>query len=101
MAYLDRADCVVRIKNRLNRPSSDTAFTRSVADDVILEFMTDAQDEITKAIATFIPDAMISVPTALTTADAGYTYTFGTDVDTAAVFPLGHFQVFSTRADIP
>lgn len=101
MAYLDRADCLLRIKDRLNRPVADTAFTVSATDDVLLRMMTEAQDEITKLIATYIPDAMISAPTALVTADAGKTYTFGTDADAANYFPLGHFMVFATRADIP
>lgn len=101
MAYLDSADIIRRVKLRLNRPSSDTAFTISTADDVLYDFASEEQDEITKLCATFIPDALLTAPTALTTADSGLTYTFGTDVDTAAIFALGHFQVFAVRADIP
>lgn len=101
MAYLDRADCILRIKDRLNRPATDTAFTISATDDVLLRMMTESQDEITKLIATYIPDAMITAPTAMTTADSGKTYTFGADVDTANYFPLGFFCVYATRSDIP
>lgn len=101
MAYLDRADCILRLKDRLNRPSTDSAFTVSATDDVWLRFMTEANDELTKLIAAFVPDAMIGVPTALVTADSGKTYTFGTDVDSANVFPLGFVNIYDTRNDIP
>lgn len=101
MAYLDRADCIQRVKNRLNRPTTDSAFTRSGTDDVILEFMSEAQERVTKMIATYIPDVMVTAPTALTTADSGLTYTFGTDADTANKFPMGHFSVYAARSDIP
>lgn len=101
MAYLDSADIIRRAKLRLNRPASDTAFTASVADDILYDFATEEQDELTKLCATFIPDALLTAPTALTSADGGYTYTFGTDTDSANIFALGHFQVFSVRADIP
>lgn len=101
MAYLDRADIILRVKDRLNRPTTDSAFTIAATDDVWLRFMTEAQDDVTKMIATYIPDAMISVPTALVTADSGITYTFGTDTDSANYFPLGHFSVYASRSDIP
>lgn len=101
MAYLDSADIARRVNLRLNRPASDSAFTVSVTNDVIYDFATEEQDEITKLCASFIPDALVTVPTALSTADLGKTYTFGTDVDTAQIFALGHFEVFAVRADIP
>lgn len=101
MAYLDRADCLVRAKNRLNRPATDTAFTRSATDDIWLDFMTEANDELTKLIATFIPDIMVGSPLALSTADSGKTYTFGTDIDSANVFPLGWFSIFESRESMP
>lgn len=63
--------------------------------------MTEANDEITKLIATYIPDAAISVPTALVTADGGKTYTFGVDADANAYFPLGWFNVYAERVNIP
>lgn len=101
IAFLDSADCTRRIKIRLNRPTTDQAFTVTTTDDVIYDFLSEAQDRVTKLVATFIPDAMWTVPTAITSADSGKTYTFGTDVDTAAIFALGHYRVYATRADIP
>ena len=101
MALYDSADCARRIKVRLNRPTTDRIFTVTTADDVIYDALTEAQDRITKLIATYIPDGLWTVPTALTTADSGKTYTFGTDVDAAAIFALGHFHVYPDRAAIP
>lgn len=101
MTYLNTADCVRRMKVGLNRPATDGAFTVTTADDVLYDALTEAQDAMTKLIATYIPDCMISDPTAMVTADSGKTYTFGTDVDSARYFPLGNFSVFATRADIP
>lgn len=101
MAYLDSADCLLRVKNRLNRPTSDEAFTRSSTDDIAYSAMTEANDELIKKIAVFIPDAMVTAPTLLTSADSGKTYTFGTDADAAAIFALGHFAIYENLESIP
>lgn len=99
MAYLDDADCLARVQLRLKRPASDELF--DAAGVTIYSFMTDAQDEIAKKIATFFPDAMLTAPTALVTSDGGFTWTFGTDVDGASIFALGLFHVYSELAAIP
>ncbi len=101
MAYLDKADLIRRLKVRLNRPTTDTAFTVSTTDDVLYDALTEAQDLMTKWIATFVPDVMSLAPVALSTADSGATYTFGTDADSANKFPLGFFSIFAARVDIP
>jgi hypothetical protein len=101
MAYLDSADIVRRAKLRLNRPATDEAFTATTADDVLYDFATEEQDEITKLLAVYVPDALWTVPTALTSSDGGYTYGFGTDTDGAAIFALGRFHVYEARTHIP
>lgn len=101
MAYLDRTDLIRRLKVRLNRPATDAAFTVTSTDDAYDDALTEAQDELTKLIATYIPDVMTLAPTSLTSSDGGYLYTFGADADTANKFALGFFSVFATRADIP
>jgi hypothetical protein len=101
MALYDSADCAQRVLTRLNRPSTDEAFTRSTTNDVLYELLTEAQDRLCKLIAVYTPDAMWTVPTALSSADAGYTYTFGTDADSASIFALGQFRIYSSREDIP
>lgn len=101
MAYLDAADCAVRVKNRLNRPTSEQAYTRSTTDDVLYEMMTEANDHIVKRIATFIPDAMISAPVELVSTDSGKTYDFPDDADSNAAFALGHFKLYENQESIP
>lgn len=101
MALYDTADMVVRVKLRLNRPSTDEMFTLSVADDVIHYALTDQQDEEIKYIAARCPGAMNLGPTQMTTADSGATFTFGTDADNAAIIALGHFEIYATAADYP
>lgn len=101
MAYLDAADCAVRVKNRLNRPTSEQAYTRSTTDDVLYEMMTEANDHIVKRIATFIPDAMISAPVELVSTDSGKTYDFPDDADSNPAFLLGHFKLYENRESIP
>ena len=101
MALFDSADIIRRVKLKLNRPATDTAFTVLVADDVLYDFGTEEQDEITKLCAAFIPDALITAPTALTSSDSGLTYTFANDADSAPLFAFGHYRVYPTRADIP
>jgi hypothetical protein len=101
MAYLDSADIVRRIKIRLNRPTTDQAFTVTSTDDVLYDFATEAQDRIVKLLATFAPDAMWTVPTAMVTSDSGATFTVGTDVDSATIFAIGHYKVYAQRSNIP
>lgn len=101
MAFLDSADIVRRIKLRLNRPTTDQAFTVTTTDDVLYDFATEAQDRVVKLLATFAPDAMWTAPTALSTADSGKTFTFGTDVDAASIFAMGHYRVYDSRSAIP
>ena len=84
MSYLDRADLIRRAKVRLGRPTSDNAFTVTTTDDVYDDCATEAQDHLIKMLGVYVPDSVWPVPTLLTTADSGYTYTFGTDTDSAA-----------------
>lgn len=101
MALFDSADCAQRVKNRLNRPATDSAFTRSAADDVLYEMLTEAQLRVNRLVAIYSPDALWTVPTALTTSDSGATYTFGVDTDSDAVLARGHFVVYESREHIP
>lgn len=101
MALFDSSDLVRRCKLRLNRPTTDQAFTVTTADDVYYDFLGEAQDRINRLIATFVPDALWTVPTAMTAGSGNKTYTFGTDLDSAAIFALGHYRLYESRSDIP
>lgn len=101
LAYLESADLVRRAKIRLARPTTDAAFTSSVADDVWYDCASEAQSRVNLDLATYIPDVTHTVPTALTSEDGGYTYGFGDDTDSEAIFALGQFSVYAARSDIP
>lgn len=101
MALYSSADCVLRVKKRLNRPATDEVFTYSTADDVIYDALTDAQAQLIDRLAAIVPDAVLGDPLLLTSADGGKTYTFGADVDTASVFPMGHYKLYASLSDIP
>ena len=77
------------------------AFTESTTDDVWYDFGTEAQDRVSRMLGLYVPDALWTVPTELSSADSGYTYTFGTDVDSEAIFAFGHFQLFENQESIP
>lgn len=101
MSFLDSADIVARAKLRLARPSTDAAFTVSTTDDAWYSFASDAQRRVNTQLAIYVPDAVWTVPTELSSSDSGYTYTFGTDVDTEAIFALGHFKLYENQESIP
>lgn len=58
-----------------NRPSTD----ESITDAQWYVALTEAQARTCQKLAFAHPEAMLSAPTLLTTADSGLTYTFGTD----------------------
>lgn len=74
MAYLDSADLLARCKALAQRPSTD----EDMSDAQWYSFLTEAQDYWTKVLAQHDPKLLAGAPTALTTSDSGYTYTFGT-----------------------
>lgn len=101
MALYDYAALKRALKRRMGRPTTDEAFTVTTADDVYDDILTEAQTRLNQLLGLFVPDAIWTVPTALTSADGGLTYSFGTDTDGAAIFAFGHFQLFEKRSDIP
>ena len=74
MAYLDSADLLARCKALAQRPTTD----EDMSDAQWYSFLTEAQDYWTKVLAQHDPKRLSGAPTALTTSDSGYTYTFGT-----------------------
>ena len=74
MAYLDSADLLARCKALAQRPTTD----EDMSDAQWYSFLTEAQDYWTKVLAQHDPKLLSGAPTALTTSDSGYTYTFGT-----------------------
>ena len=101
MSLWDSDDLVRRGKLRLARPSTDSAFTVSTTDDVWFDFATEAQDRVNRMLGIYVPDALWTVPTELSSDDGGKTYHFGTDVDSESIFAFGHFKLFENRESIP
>src|SRR5690349_18963112 len=95
------ADLLRRCKVKINRPATDEAFTVTVTDDVWYDLLTEAQEHVMGVLAATVPDAMYNSLTALTTADSGATFTFGTDVDGDNIFPYGHFEVYPNANSYP
>lgn len=101
MALWDSSDLVSRAKRRLNRPSTDEAFTESTTDDIWYAFGTESQDRVNELLAIYAPEAVWTVPTEISSDDSGETYHFGNDTDSEAIFAFGHFKLFENEESIP
>lgn len=91
MATWDSADLLSRVRRYINRPTDDELVT----DAFVYALLTEAQTEVLAEIATLAPLAQMGAPVLLTTTDSGVTYTFGTDANGHAVFPLA-CEVYGT-----
>lgn len=74
MAYLDAADLLADCKSLAQRPATDEDMT----DALWYGHLTKAQDRVVRMILNLFPDVLLTVPTLLSTADSGLTYTFPT-----------------------
>lgn len=97
MASFDSADLLSRLRREIRQPSG-TVFP---ADADLYVLLGEAQIKVMLDFDRIVPRANIGVPTLMTTADAGYTYTFGTDGDGNALFPLGAVMVYRQQTDVP
>lgn len=61
--------------------------------DRVYTWLADAQESVFAELAPIVPGAFVGVPTQLSTADGGVTYTYGTDV-----YPFGHVEVFAVES---
>src|ERR1700730_6964824 len=77
------------------RPSAD-----AITDTVKYGLLADAQDAVMSRIAAICGKQQNQAPTAMSTADGGYTWTFGTDGNGYALYPLGA-RVYPTLTSIP
>jgi hypothetical protein len=90
MSYLDSADCLARCKMLARRPTTD----EEMSDANWYSFLTEAQDYWVRVIAQHAPNLLCGVPTALTTADSGLTYTFST-------VPIAVLEVTTAKGGLP
>jgi hypothetical protein len=97
MARYDSADLLSRLKLVLNRPATDEA----LADADLYSFMGMAEEHVARYLASVCPEPMYGSLTALTTADSGATFTFGTDTDTANIHAFGHYELYPSLTSFP
>src|SRR3990167_5053052 len=62
--------------------------------------LSDGQDQVILECANLMGRVLFSAPVQMTTADGGYTYTYGTDGNGYALFPLAG-SIYPTEAAIP
>ncbi len=99
-ATFDSAWCLARFNQFAGRPPSD-----SITDAAKYLRLTDAQNHVIALMAGVCPNALYpqvayaSLPT-LTTTD-NKVYTFGTDANLYAKFPMGHGGIYTSPNDIP
>ena len=84
MSTWDTADLLARFKRYANRPTNDELLTDALG----YALLTEAQAEELSDLASLAPNSQMGAPVLLTSADSGVTYTFGTDDDGNAIFPL-------------
>lgn len=73
----------------------------AVTPDVKYQLLADAQASVLTKIQSIIPRVLYGAPTAMTSADGGYTWTFGTDGDGYALFPVGKVQIYMDLTSVP
>lgn len=67
-------------------------------DAILYNYLQEAQELVYEEIAAHVPEAIMTGPTLLTTADGGYSYTFGTDADGDNIAPLGQVEIRESKA---
>lgn len=91
------ADLLARFNLTAGRPSSGD----SIADATKYQYLADAEQHILTRIAGISAKTLFGAPALLTTADGGYTYTFGTDGNGYPLFPVGPARIYNSLASIP
>lgn len=93
----DSTDLLSRWNTYAGRPTTADA----MGNPTKYQFLADAQQYVIDRIASIKPSVLYGAPTALTTADGGYTFTFGVDGNGYALFPMGKAGIFPSLQAIP
>lgn len=94
----DSANLRRKLLNKLRRPATDEDMLEpDGSTDATWDLLSEAQDYWFRIIASTRPEPLYGAPVLLTTADSGLTYTFGTDANGLAVFPIGHVEIRESR----
>ena len=97
MASLDVADCITEIKRICRIPD----VTEYPASSDYYAMLRNAENRVKRDAGMLCPNALWGSPTLLTSADGGYTYTFGTDGGSNAIEPIGQVAIYRNKANIP
>lgn len=89
MPAWDADDCVAVFRNEAGIPDTGAEFTAAN----ICDRLARAQEKVLAALASRYANAFYQAPTALTTADGGKTFTFGTDAQGQPIVPMGWVQI--------
>lgn len=80
----ESADLLTRFNALAGRPTAD-----AITDPQKYQRLADAQDTVVTKISGITKSAFPTAPAAMTSADGGYTWTFGTDGNGYALYPYG------------
>jgi hypothetical protein len=84
--------------NLIRRPESDEDLLEpDGVTNTVWDLLSEAQDHWMGILASTFPDSQYGAPVLMTTADGGYTYTFGNDLEGQPIFPLGHVEIRLSR----
>lgn len=97
MALYDSAGLLAELYTATREPTDSTTLTTTVG----YQCLTKAQSKVFNRLAALIPNANYGAPFAMSTSDSGYTYTFGNDADSNAIFPLGQIVLFRNQNGNP
>lgn len=90
-------DLLARLRTQLRRPATDETLTSPQG----YQLLTDAQQELFEDLMVRANFANLQAPTLMTTADGGFTFTFGTDANGDAIVPMGHVGLYPSLASVP
>lgn len=95
MATWDAASCLDLLNRLASRPASD-----EITDATKYKYLTEGQSEVVADIAARCPWVLYGAPAALSTSD-NKVFTFGSDPDGYAVFPMGKVGIYPSLDSIP
>jgi hypothetical protein len=90
------ATCLTRFNQLAGRPTTD-----AIADAQKYVFLSDGQEAVLTELSTIVPNLLYPAPILMTSSDGGYTYTFGTDGNGYALFPMGRAQIYPSLNAVP
>jgi len=90
------SDLLTRFNAYAGRPTTD-----AITDPEKYQRLSDGQNAVLVEIANVVPRVLYGPPTAMTTADGGYTWTFGVDGNGYPLFPLGKASIYPNLDAVP